>query len=344
MQENSRMNFAKVLISTLIFAGSVHAQQDTRPVIPVEPVIARPLTSEEVKERRALMDTPSISQTYNTQFSGSMPIGSAPVALMPGEFLNKVAQTWEPTQSFSVKPKDSIMIPVGQGLMNTLSTNLIRVTAKSNDDTSAFEIDEGYLYVTVNTLNPISIILYEEGALDSQISVTLVPIPAPPTLVEIEFDLSDAIIAKAKLYREEEALRLKLQTQEFSNPANTPYQQKIVDLLLPVARGDIPRGFGLTPTIPEEYRYPCAMTVFHKAKQRLVGGKYIIDVVHVVNDSNQIYNIREEMCLARYVTAVALYQKAYLRPGDESEIYILRDKLAQEKETRRNLRPSLIGG
>jgi hypothetical protein len=205
MQENSRMNFAKVLISTLIFAGSVHAQQDTHPVIPVEPVIARTLTSEEVKERRALMDTPSISQTYNTQFSGSMPIGSAPVALMPGEFLNKVAQTWEPTQSFSVKPKDSIMIPVGQGLMNTLSTNLIRVTAKSNDDTSAFEIDEGYLYVPVNTLNPISIILYEEGALDSQISVTLVPIPAPPTLVEIEFDLSDAIIAKAKLYREEEA-------------------------------------------------------------------------------------------------------------------------------------------
>jgi conjugal transfer pilus assembly protein TraK len=338
------MHTKTLILCAMLTSTAGYAQQDTRATIPVAPVIDRPLTVEEVENRQATPPN-SITGTYDQQFNGVAPVTNVPTTFMPTEFLNKVAQTWEPTQSFAVSPKDSIMIPVGQGLMNTLSTNLTRVAAKSNDETSAFEIDEGYLYVTVNTLNPISIILYEEGVLDSQISVTLVPIPAPPTLVEIEFDLADELVNKAKTYRDELEIQETINQQsQQQNTNHTPYQQMVVDMLLPVARGDIPRGFGLTPTIPEESRYPCSMTIHHQAEQRLIGGKFIIDVVHVVNDSQQTYNVREEMCLSKFVTAVALFEKAYLRPGEQSEIYILRDKRAEDKMKARKRRPSLIRG
>lgn len=330
-----------LLITTLLITSGINvfAQEAKRPVVSVTPITDRPMSEKEVNDRQDSIETPNINMAYEESFNSSVP---SPV--MPSEFLKRVAKTWEPNQSFSVYPKDSIMIPVGQGLMNTISTNLHMVNAKSNDETSAFEIDEGYLYVTVNTLNPISIILYEEGALETQISVTLVPIPAPPTLVEIEFELTDAMVAKAKQYREDIELENKIQSQQPPMSAQTPYQQSITNMLLPVAQGDIPRGFGLKPSVPTEYQTPCAMTIYNRAKQRLVSHKFVIDVVHVVNNSDQTYNVREEMCLAKYVTAVALFQKAYLQPGEESELYILRDVLAAEKQKKRNRRPSLIGG
>ena len=337
------MRITTLILCAMLSSTVSYARQDSRPTIPVAPVIDRPLTDQEVMDRTS---TPtSVTGAYERQFSGVDSALHMPNTLMPIEFLNKVARTWEPTQSFAVSPMDSIMIPVGQGLMNTLSTNLTRVAAKSNDETSAFEIDEGYLYVTVNTLNPISIILYEEGVLDSQISITLVPIPAPPTLVEIEFELGEELVNKAKLYRDELDIQAQINEQsQQENSNHTPYQQMVVDMLLPVARGDIPRGFGLTPTVPKDARYPCSMTIQHQTKQRLIGGKFIIDVVHVVNDSPHTYNVREEMCLSKYVTAVALFEKAYLQPGEESEIYILRNKRAEEKMKARNRRPSLIKG
>lgn len=338
------MRTTTIILGMVLFAAPALAQQTERPTIPTAPVIDRPLTEQEVQQRTMSPSTTSITNQYAEEFLGVQPISNVPTSVMPSDFLNKVAQTWEPTQSFAVSPKDSIMIPVGQGLMNTISTNLTRVAAKSNDETSAFEIDEGYLYVTVNTLNPISIILYEEGVLDSQISVTLVPIPAPPTLVEIEFELEDALVQKSKSYRDELDVQAKINEQYDQQSSNhTPYQQMVVNMLLPVARGDIPRGFGMTAAVPDDARYPCSMTIHHQAEQRMVGGKFIIDVVHVINDSPYTYNVREEMCLSKYVTAVALFEKAYLKPGEESEIYILRDKQAEEKMKARNRRPSLLG-
>jgi conjugal transfer pilus assembly protein TraK len=217
------------------------------------------------------------------------------------------------------------------------------LTAKTNDETSTYEIDEGYLYVTVNTKNPISIVLYQEGVLESQVSITLVPVPAPPTLVEIEFNLDDDMLAKAREYKREMEIKQQIASQQPQAPASNSYQQAISDILLPVAQGNIPRGFALNPTIPREARFPCSMTIYHEAKQRLVSSKHTIDVVHVVNDSTRTYNVREEMCLGRYVKAVALFEKAYLAPGEESEMYILRDQYTEQRQEQRPRRPRLTG-
>ncbi len=45
--------------------------------------------------------------------------------------------------------------------------------------------------------------------------------------------------------------------------------------------------------------------------------------------------------MAEGVIASALFDKAYLQPGEETELYIVRDKL-KEREARVTTRPSLI--
>lgn len=310
---------------------SIYAQEAQ---IPVSPMNQNRISIDEGVHQQQVIEAP--------QSSGSL-INAQPQTAMPPSFIDRVAKTWKPTQEFKLKPKDNIMIAVGQGLMNTISTNFKMLTAKTNDEFSSLEIDEGYLYVTISTLEPISLILYEEGVLESQVSVTLVPVPAPPTIGRIEVDLTPDLIKQATEYQ----AQLKTQEQMASTPGpiskSTAYSNRVVDLLTPVAQGDFPNGFGLSADIPDEFRHPCQMTIFHRTEQRLVGGREIIDVVLVRNDSQSTYQVREEMCITDGTLAVALFEKSYLLPGDESEIYILRDKLAAETKARKNRRPRLTG-
>lgn len=333
---------AKSIALTATLLVSLHTySQDSRPKIPVPSMVQQVqpdvLTESQVDQMPNVKPAP-VESIYESVFE---PLPEKKEG--PKSFLDEVMKRWQPTQRFSVKPKESIMIPVGQGLMNTFSTNLGMLNAKTNDETSTYEIDEGYLYITVNTQSPISLVLFQEGVLESQVSITLVPVPAPPTLVEIDFELTPEMKLKGEKYKKEMELNEQIYSQAQPIQGNNPYQQYITSLLLPIARGDITRGFAMTPSVPKQNRYPCSMSIYHETKQRLVSGKHVIDVVHVVNDSQQTYQVREEMCLGKYVKAVALFQKSYLQPGEESELYILRDKLTEEKDKRRNRRPSLIG-
>lgn len=346
-----------------LFTGQVFSQEETKPVIPsmsgqspeipVRPLYTERMTQEQAESLAqsvksaepkdgqstgpASPRTETVEDVYKRMFAAQQP--------KPAEtFLEKVSKSWKPTQKFKVRPKESIMIAVGQGLMNTISTNLPLINAKTNDETSTYESSEGYLYVTVNTDKPISLVAFAEGVLETQISITLVPIPAPPTFVEINFDLDTSLRSEVQAYADEFELAEKIATQSVNSSPYTPYQQSISSLLIPVAQGEIPRGFGLTPDIPDQDKYPCATTMYHETKQRLVSGKYIIDVVHTVNNTPVAKEIREEMCLGRFVKAVALFQKSILQPGEESELYILRDKLEAEKLKRKQSRPRLLGG
>jgi len=332
------------VLSIVVFIAAVFSPyglaQQAKPTIPV-PQMVQSVQPEVITEEQAQSITaPSapVDQVYESAFG---PLPQLPS--VSGSFFDEVMKRWQPTQRYVVKPKESIMIPVGQGLMNTFSTNLSMLSAKTNDETSTYEIDQGYLYITVNTQNPISLVLFQEGVLESQVSITLVPVPAPPTLVEIDFDLTPAMQAKADKYKKETELNNKILSQTQPIQGNNPYQQHITSLLLPVARGDITRGFAMSPTIPHPVRRPCAMSIYNETKQRLVSGKHIIDVVHVINDSEKTYQVREEMCLGKYIKAVALFEKSYLQPGEESELYILRDKFMQERDERRNRRPRVTG-
>lgn len=335
------MNRAKFTINLIAGAllpltvcGTALAQS-----IPVEPINPTRITPEQARQTQGITPPPSsnVGDVYQEKFSQHAPI-------IPDSFIDKVAKTWRPTQEFNVKPKDSIMIAVGQGLMNTISTNLTMLTAKTNDEHSSFEIDQGYLYVTVSSTNPISLVLYEEGVLDSQISVTLVPVPAPPTIAKLNFDLTPKMKADSEAFQKKLQLEEAMAQEQPDQKGNNPHTAKLIEILRPVAQGEIPRGFGMTPDIPDSLRHPCMMTIYHRAEQRMVSGNHIIDVILAKNDTDKPYNVREEMCITKGTLAVALFEKAYLQPGEASELYIVRDKQLEMAEKRIQRRPRLVGG
>ena len=186
--------------------------------------------------------------------------------------------------------------------------------------------------------------LYEEGVLDSQISVTLVPVPAPPTIAKLDFNLTPTMKAASEAFQKKLKLEEDMAQDQPDPKGNSPHSARLIEVLRPVAQGEIPRGFGMTSDIPDSLRHPCMMTIYHRTEQRMVSGNHIVDVVLVKNDTDKPYNVREEMCLTKGTLAVALFEKAYLQPGDASELYIVRDKQLEMAEKRIQRRPRLVGG
>ena len=263
----------------------------------------------------------------------------------PGaKFLQDAIDMYKPSMELEIIPKQAIVIPIGQGLLNTIATNFTELRVKTSDRTSVIESDGGTLYVSPTTSNPVGLVLYDAGVPDSKISVTLVPIDAPPVIVDLNVKLSGSMRADSARYikdMELEEAQAKAQTEQVSR--SDQHTQRIIDMLMPVAQGDLPAGFTLSNEVPIDMRQPCRMAIPHVAGQRLLGSREYIDVVVARNDTDRVYQVREEKCLGGDVVAVAIHKKSYLKPGEEVELYIIRDKAQanQVKEAKRRPRLTL---
>lgn len=291
------------------------------------------------QDRLRRMDNPDAAAIID-QYNSVM---AAPVADNP--IIAKAKKNYKPTQAYTLKPFDNILVPVGQGLMNSIATNFNMVAVRTSDGNAVLEVVDGYIYATLNSNDPVGLIMYEEGVLDSQVSVTLIPISAPPVIVDLTINLTDkmkndaqAYLDKIKREREDEI------AMEVADSYSSEHNRRIIELLKPVALGDLPRGFSLTNDTPNWLTKPCQTPIYQYTGQRLTGGKEVIDVVLLKNDTDSVYQVREEMCLSNDVIAVALFSKSYLEPGDETEMYILRNRHYAEQIKRKNRRPRLTTG
>ncbi|MCO4319905.1 type-F conjugative transfer system secretin TraK [Aliidiomarina quisquiliarum] len=267
------------------------------------------------------------------------------------EFVERVRREFKPEQSYTLRPRQNQAIPVGVGLMNSIETNFKSVAVRTSDDASIIEIEDGYIYITPNGMAPIGIIAYEDGVLESQVSLLLVPANAPPAMVDVNVQMTTQMQIKAQEYQarlEKERIEARAESErrrsELSGSRQSGHTRSIVDTLTPVARGQIPQGFSLSSSIPERFKYPCRVAIRHETGQRLSGGTEYIDVVIMHNDLDHPYEVREEMCLSEDAKAVAIFKASYLMPGEETEIYILRDKEFYNNRSNHNTRPRLTFG
>lgn len=340
-----------VLLAAALSQGVIAQEQSTPlPTIPIEDVRSGRLNLDDV------MQAPPLSQGQNGFASEEQQLAaleaqynqvmSSPVTKPKQNNIVEMAkQNYKPTQNYDLKPTESILIPVGQGFMNSILTDFDMVAVKTSDKKSLLEADKGYVYATLRTDEPVSLILYEEGVPESQVSVTLIPIPAPPVIINLNVLLTQAMQAKAHSYQKQIAEEENIAKAEAEQASySDQHTKRIVELLKPVALGDLPRGFSLSNDIPEYFRQPCQVSIYQHTGQRLMGGREVIDVVLLRNDSNRVYQVREEMCLADDVIAVALFEKSYLQPGEDMELYILRNKFYEREQQRQNRRPRLTGG
>lgn len=265
-------------------------------------------------------------------------------------FLESIRKQYRPEQTYNLKARGNQAIPVGAGLMNAIQTNFESVTVRTSDNHSIIEVEDGYLYVTINSMEPVGLIIYEDGVPESQVSIVLVPGSTPPAMVTVNVEMTQLMIMKGRKHREDikkhqmelDAQRTRLDELELGG-RQSGHTRRIVDLLRPVAKGQLPSGFSLSVDIPQNYQHPCRVAIEHHTGQRLNGGHEVIDVVVMHNNTNRPYQVREEMCLSEDVVAVAISQASYLQPGEETEVYILRDKTYEQEKARQNTRPRLTG-
>ncbi|MFQ3188888.1 MAG: conjugal transfer pilus assembly protein TraK [Paraglaciecola sp.] len=268
------------------------------------------------------------------------------VISMTSDIQKQLKSAYKPVQTLKkVKPGSSIMIPVAQGLMNRIKTPFKMVAIRdSGSDATIVDLDGGMVFVTINDYKPMSLMVYEEGVPETMFSIMLQPIDAPPVMIDVDLEITNEMIAKRVAFHEKIEIEDKLQQANNMAKVQTQtseHERRIKEILAPVAKGDIPRGFSFTEKVPARYLTPCSVSIHQETKQRLIGARELVDVVLIHNDSNEIYSVREEHCVSKDTIAVAVLDKSVLQPGQETEIYILRDKLYEQRQSRVQRRPRL---
>ncbi|MCE9984692.1 IncF plasmid conjugative transfer pilus assembly protein TraK [Enterobacter hormaechei] len=260
---------------------------------------------------------------------------------------------YQEVQKVNVPPGGNIVLPISRGLQNRITTtfkNASVSTSSSPEDSSIF-VDGGAVYITTNSDKPIGIMLSEDQVPESTYNLTLIPLDVPGAMISVNTALSPSMQAKREknidTQQYQEMLERSQQIeQEKSDPKQDDHKQRIIDLLTPVALGEVPSGFTLQTErlsrIPVSEQKPCHFPMYASLGQRLVGARELIDIVLVKNDMPYGQLVPDQQCIVDGVLATAIFDKAFLQPGEETELYIVRDKLYQERMARVTTRPSLI--
>jgi len=260
---------------------------------------------------------------------------------------------YKEVQRVNVPPGGNIVLPVSRGLQNRISTSFKNAsvsTSTPGDEASIF-VNGGDVFISTNTDKPIGIMLSEDSVPESTYNLTLVPLDVPGAMISVTTSLSPTMQAKRETSLDKhnyDEMLARSQSEELapSDPRQDDHKQRIIDLLTPVALGEVPSGFSLQEDrlsrIPSSEQSPCNFNMYSKLGQRLVGSRELIDVILVKNDKPYGQVVADQQCITEGVIASALFDKAFLQPGEETELYIVRDKLFKERQTRVTTRPSLI--
>ncbi|WP_053012286.1 TraK domain-containing protein [Yersinia intermedia] len=304
----------------------------------------------------ALQKNPSVQSTGVDSYGRPQSAASQATANEPkdktDQLYSEAKSRYQQMQNVNVPPGGNIILPVSRGLQNRIQTSFKSAsvsTSVSSEDASIF-VDGGAIYITTNFDRPIGIMLAEDGVPETTYNLTLIPLDVPGAMIAVNTRLTPNMTAKREKHVDEQETQMlleKSQSDEMKDPVNTQddHKQRIIDLLTPVALGEVPNGFSMQTDrlnrISASEQSPCGFNMYAKLGQRLVGSRELIDVVLVHNDKPYGQLVADQQCVKEGVIASAIFEKAFLQPGEETELYIVRDKLLSERKARITTRPSL---
>lgn len=320
------------------------------PVVTVGGIVANSMASDapaplpvNLPEEQRLL----LNMMEKQRHSGNNP-SQEPIDGMTEEWADKVKSKYAPNQNLTVRPSGNVMVPVAIGLMNRIETNYKNVSVKTSDESAVLEVDGGVLYVTLNSREPVGLILMEQGVPNSAINLTAVPIDVPPALVKVRVPMTGDMLNEAYQYQrkvKEAELVEKATTEEEEIVRSDRHTERIKEILRYTALGQVPAGFTMADNlseVPTAYHKPCKLDFLtNKLGQRMIGAREVVDVVLVTNNSGTSSGIKEEMCMSRDTLAVGVMDAATLRPGASTEVYIVRDKNWAKKQNALQTRPRL---
>lgn len=187
------------------------------------------------------------------------------------------------------------------------------------------------IYLTTASERPVGVHILPNDPEDTRsISLTLIPARIPPKTIQLKWGGDahtvgvPASSARAKRWEQ-----------------SSTYEEKLLELVEIVARGEVPDGYSLSPA---QDAPPCSLPdVTFFAGQRLTGSRFSVFVLRATNIGQATIELLSHAgCNARGVALVAPWPQAYLAPGMSTEVYVAVVNDTFEPQQRGQLRPSLL--
>jgi conjugal transfer pilus assembly protein TraK len=305
-------------------------------------------------------------QPQSTPIDINQSVAAAGILSGRDDSMDKIRKKYKSHQVVNIQAGRTELLPISSGMTNRIWTNFNKVKATTSvpKDAALIHSDGAFIYVVPGMgVNSIDLILEEEGAPETAINLTLIPLDVPPVMVELKVSMNsnqktarnEAIIKREKddvleLEKAKQAERERLFLQHKKAGADE-HVNSIMTLLEKVALADIPAGYELLEMeeIEPTSRFPCqidlVLPLYHEVKQQLVGARTVIDIVEIRNDVNGLRTFREEACMGidkEDVIAVAVLDRATLAPGESAEVYIVRDRFYYERKNRQPKRKRVV--
>lgn len=231
-------------------------------------------------------------------------------------------------------PGENVFIPISLDHPNRILTPFKKPQVMSTTlsggkggDCSELCVRGGVIYVTTDRTEPVTMFVNEKGHEEVALSITMIPSKIPPK--EVTFTLPESVLETIRSNSGDPEGMKKAEAWETSQP----YVDTLREALRSVALGEMPQGYTMrtirdNDTVPK-CRHP-GLDISFKGGQLLEGFNLLIYVGVITNKSDRPVEFREQACGSWDTAAVAAWPLQVMKPGQQTEIYIVRKRVEEQ--------------
>jgi len=234
------------------------------------------------------------------------------------------------SETVKVAPGQNTVLVVAGNNLNRLVTPFQSPVVNTVSN-AKLKVDGSIIYVSLGLDDgPTTLFITEDGEPEPALSVTLMPQQVPPR--EIRLALEGGWPVRAGAGNNPKAAKWE---------KNEPYLEAISEVIMRVARNELPQGYNLRRPVAMDPRPACKLPVEVEPGQVLEGHNLLVVVSRLTNVSSGTLLVDESACYRPGVRAVAVWPKVQLGPRESTELYVVfgRDAVNPPKA-----RPSVLAG
>jgi conjugal transfer pilus assembly protein TraK len=237
--------------------------------------------------------------------------GIATTTNKPSKRMSNAKRPEQLPLDIQIKPGTNEIVTVSKGLMNRIVVPFPTPEVHTVND-SVIKVKNNIIYVATQTKSPIGLFITDKDDQSIAISMTLVPRDIPPREIRLKLNRGISTWSGNPMARKWEE--------------SGDYTSQVKKLLRSIALQEKPPGYSLTKLSREDQaRFACQIPGLDLAiSQSIEGHHFRVGILTAVNTSKETIEINEPDCHRDGVVAVAAWPTVVLRPGEASELYIVR--------------------
>jgi hypothetical protein len=240
------------------------------------------------------------------------------------ELKSKIQARLKTTRTLEVDSGENRILTVSKGQLNRVITpfsNPVIMDSSRENESTLFSVDN-VIYFGSNSSRPIGVYVSPDGDPSISLSLTFSNDPSVgPENQDEEQPIEEGQDLKAK---------------EFEKVAASKYHDWIKAFSLDLANGNMPPGYSLSNPTSSMH---CSMKNIHLQPMQLMkGSEFFVEIYKASNKTSVPQVIIDQACHAQNVKFVMPWPTHLLEPGDEVELFVVKQQTREEF----NKRPRFI--